>query len=290
LLVCGLKSMASIDMKTVLQNIVIGLLVAVGLFCSILLLANSWIKILVVALILICSVVWLISRGNLKKTSKYLVLSLMIFGICFTSFERYIFWNAGYPSTYNASIPDVTISYPNILNVSLTEVFQNAKKTNAFNLFKLEHPGEATFESIGLSTTFPGGRIEVSFYNEDTNTGFGFISSGGYPYHASTIQWIGVPSSRIYSQQQTPEETLKHIDDLGIQWFYEQVSEIYQNRTGTNPNTSNLDVGTQWQEYNEYRGMILQMTGWQRSGNSIQDIFHAAFQPNGTLLYMNMPK
>jgi len=281
--------MASIDLKTVFQNIVIGLLVAPGLFFSILLLSYSWIKILVVSLILVCGVIWLVSHGNLKKALKYLVLSLMIFGICFTSFERYIFWNAGYPSTYNASIPSVTISYPSILNVSLTELVQSAEETNAFNLFKLGHSGEAPFESIALSTTFPGGRIEVTFYNEGASMGFGFISSGGYPYHASTIQWSGQPPSRIYSQQQTPEETLKQMDDLGLQWFYDRVYEMYQNRTGMNPNTSSLDVSTQWQEYNEYRGMILQMIGWQRTGNSIQDIFHAAFQPDGTLLYMNIP-
>jgi len=281
--------MASIDVKTVFQNIVIGLLVATGLFFSTLLLSYSWIKILVVSLTLGCGVIWLVSHGKLKKALKYLVFSLMIFGICFTSLERYIFWNAGYPSTYNDSIPDVTIAYPSILNVSLTELVQSAEETSAFNLFKLEHLGETTFESIALSTSPPGGRIDVTFYNEDASMGFGFKSSGGYPYHASTIQWIGQPPSRIFSQQQTPEETLKQMDNLGLQWFYYRVYEIYQNRTGTNPNTSSLDVRTQWQEYNEYRGMILEMTGWQLTGNSIQDIFHAAFQPDGTLLYMNIP-
>jgi hypothetical protein len=280
--------MASTDIKTIFQNLAMGLLVAAGLFFSILLLSYSWMKILVVSLILVCIVIWLVSHGKLKKALKYLVLSLMIFGICFTSFERYIFWNAGYPSTYTSSNPNITIFYPGILKVSLTEIVQSAKATNAFNLFRLQHFGEITFESIALSTTFPGGRIEITFYNEGTNMGFGFISSSGYSYHASTIPWIGQPPSRMYSQLQTPEDTLKQMDGLGIQWFYNQAYEIYQNRTGTNLNTSSLDVSTQWQEYNEYRGMVLEMAGWQQRGNSIQDIFHVVFKPDGTLLYMNI--
>lgn len=285
----GLKQMA-VDKKTVIQNIVVSLLVAAGLFFSVLLLNYSWIKLLLVALILAGGIVWLVTRGNLKRNIKYFVLVLMIFGIGFTSFERYIFWNAGYPSTYRASEPTVTISYPSILNVSLTEVVQSAEKTDAFSLFNVEHPGKITFEFIGLHTSFAGGRIEVGFYNEATNTELGFISSDGYPYHASIIPWIGKPPSRIYSQQVPPEESLKQIDDLGLQWFYDSVSEIYQNRTGNNPNTVSLEVSTQWQEYGEYKGMILQMTAWQWNGDRIQDSFNVAFQPDGTLLYLNIPK
>ena len=165
--------------------------------------------------------------------------------------------------------------------------FENGK-TVAFSFFKLEHPGDVTFESIRLSTTFPGGEIEVTFYNQATNIGFGLISSAGYHYHASNLPWIGQPPSLTYGQRQTPEESLKQIDNLGLQWFYDRASEVYQNRTGANPNTSSLDIGTQWQEYGGYRGMILEMTGWQRNGDSIQDNFSVAFQPDGTLLYLNI--
>ncbi len=268
--------MAPIDVKTVFQNIVIGLLMAAGLFFSILILNYSWIKILVLSLTLGCGVIWLVSHGKLKKALKYLVFSLMIFGICFTSLERHIFWNAGYPSTYNDSIPDVTISYPSILNVSLTELVQSAEETAAFNLFELEHLGETTFESIALSTSRSGGRIDVTFYNEDASIGFFFTSSGGYHYHTRTMSWIGPPPSQIYSQQQTPEEALRQMDNLGLQWFYDRVSEMYQNRTGTTLNASTLDVSTEWQEYNEYRGMILQMIG----DNGMVIMFTASFLPH----------
>ena len=282
----------AVDKKTFVQNIVVGFLVAAGLFFSILLLSNSWMKLLLVGSILVSGIVWLVSRGNLKRNLKYLVLSLMVFGICFTSFERYVLWNAGYPSTFesaNMFWPARTISYPGILNVSLTDVVQSAQKTAAFSLFNLEHPGNITFEFLGLSTTSSGGRIEVGFYNEATNTGLGFISSDGYPFHASVIPYIGQPSSRIFSQQLSSEESLRQIDDLGIQWFYDYAYEIYQNKTSNSANTMGLEVNTQWQEYGEYRGMILQMTAWQWKNDTIQYVFIAAFQPDGTLLYINTP-
>jgi hypothetical protein len=282
--------MAIIDPKTVFQNIIIGLVVAAGLFFSILLLNFSWIKIVVVTLILVSGIIWMVSQGNLKKSMKYLVLSFLIFGIFFASFERYIFWNTGYLSTYNPSLPDVTVSYPSLLTVPLTELVQSAKETYAFNLFRLEYFGDISFESILLSTTYPDGRIEITFYNENANMGFGFRSSSGSPFVASNIPWIGHPPSRLYSGQQTPEETLKQIDDLGLQWFFDRVVEEYQNRAGTHPNTSSLDVNTQWQEYGDYSGLILEMTGWQQNNNVLQDVFHAAFQPNGTLFYMNFDK
>jgi len=117
----------------------------------------------------------------------------------FASFERYIFWNTGYLSTYNPSLPDVTVSYPSLLTVPLTEIVQSAKETYAFNLFRLEYFGDISFESILLSTTYPDGRIEITFYNENANMGFGFRSSSGSPFVASNIPWIGHPPSRLYS-------------------------------------------------------------------------------------------
>jgi hypothetical protein len=266
----------------IIQNAIIGFLVIVGISCSLLLVSYSWIKILLLASILIGGIVWFVSRGKFKRPLKYFVLALMIFGIVFGSFESYVFWNAGYPSTLMPSESAVTISYPRILNVTLTEVIKSAENTVAFKVFRLEHPGEVTFESILLDTTFPGGEIEV-------NMGLGFISSAGYHYHASNLPWIGQPPSHIYPQQQSPEETLKQIDNIGLQSFYKSASETYQNRTGTQLNITSLEISTQWSNYSHYQGITLSMTGWQRIGNSLYDIFNAAFQPDGTLLNMNIP-
>ncbi|PVX24914.1 MAG: hypothetical protein CW691_06120 [Candidatus Bathyarchaeum sp.] len=280
--------MASIDAKTVFKNIVIGLLAA-GLFFSMLTLTYSWIKILIVASFLVCSIIWLLSHGKLKKALKYLVISLMVFGICFTSFESYVFTKAGYPSTYDASAPDVTLSYPNILYVSLTEIVQGIKETTAFTLFSLEHSGTLSLEDIELSTTRPNGRIEVSFYAESSSMGIRFASSAGHHYVTSVTPWIGLPSSQLYFQKQTPEETLSQFDNLGLQWFYDQACEQYQNKTGTRPNVTSLDVSTQWQEYGGYQGMTLLLSGWQQVNNDPEDLFHAEFQPDGTMLYISIP-
>ncbi|MCW4016618.1 MAG: hypothetical protein NWF06_09635 [Candidatus Bathyarchaeota archaeon] len=280
--------MASIDTKTVLKNVIIGLLTA-WLFFSMLTLTYSWIKLLLASLILVSGVLWLVSHGNLKKALKYLVLSLMVFGICFTSFERQVFSDAGHPSTYDASTPDITLSYPKILTVSLTEIVQGIKETPAFNLFSLEHSGDVTLESVELSTTYPDGRIEVNFYTETSSMGIRFTSSAGHHYITSVRHWIGPPSSQLYYQKQTPEETLKQFDNLGLQWLYDQACEQYQNRTGTSPTVTSLDVSTQWQEYGEYRGMTLLLSGWQQVNNDPEDLFHAEFQPDGTLLYISIP-
>jgi len=275
--------------RTILQDLIVGFLIIAGLFCSLLLVNYSWIKILLLTSILVGGIAWLVARGKLKSTLKYFVLAVVIFGIAFGSFESYVFWNAGYPSTLMPSEPAATISYPRILNISLTAVVQSAEKTVAFGVFKLEHPGNVTFESILLDTTFPGGEIEVTFYNQATNTGFGLISSAGYHYHASNLPWIGQPPSRIYLQQQTPQEALKQIDNLGLQWFYHSAFESYQNQTGTPLNVTSLEISVQWSSYSHYQGLILTLLGWQKTGNSLYDVFNAAFQPDGTLLYINIP-
>lgn len=280
--------MASIDVKTVFRSIVIGLVVAAGLFFLLFILHISWMKILILSLTLGCGVTWFLSHGKLKKALKFLVLSLLIFITCFAFLENHFFWNAGFPPTYDASKPEVTLSYPSILNVSLTELIQGVEETAAFKLFELEHfgVGETTFYSIELSTSPPEGIIRVEFYNDATSMSLRFSSSAGHQYIARTTLWSGSPSHWWSSQQQS-SQALTQIDNLGLQWFYDRVSEIYQNRTGTALNATTLDVTTEWQEYNDYSGMILQIIGGQRDGNNVHGIVFAAFQPDGTLLYLN---
>jgi hypothetical protein len=279
----------AVDKKKALQNTFVGLLVAAGLFASILLLSNSWIKIVLLALVAGSCVAWIVVHGKLKKSLYVVVLSLLIFGLCFASGERYVYWNAGYPSTYNAQEPDVTLVYPNILNVSLAEVVQSAEKSSAFTLFQLEYPGAVTFESILLDTTFPHGRVEVTFYCKVADTGFGVISSAGQPYHASNIHWIGQPPSSRYPQQQSAMESLREIDSRGLDWFYSDVSREYLNRAGTVLNVNSLEVSTEWFDYNSshYQGLSLQILGYQKTGTNLWAVFSAAYSPDGTLLNIN---
>lgn len=261
-------------------------MVAVGLFSAVVLLDSSWIKIVTISLIIVSCIVWLVSHGVLRRAFKYVIIAVMIFAICFTTLEGYLLWNAGYPPTFMPSQQSVTISYSNILNVSLTQIVQSIKNTPTFSLITLEHPGEITFESMELDTTLRGGRIEVVLYQKSSNLGFTFVCSNGHSYHASVSSWGGYPPSRMFPQEQIPEETLKQIDTLGVRWFYNRAIEAYQNKTGVNPNINALQVSIQWENYGTYQGMTLLLKGYE-SNYTGHGVFFADFQPNGTLLYLN---
>jgi len=279
--------MASNDKYAIGKSLLAGILIAVGLFSAAVFLSNSWIKLVVIGLIIIGGVAWLVSHGLLRRTFKYTILAAMIFAISFSAFEGYMFWNAGYPPTFGSSQPGVTISYSNILNASLTEIVQSVKKTPTFSLLTLEHPGEVTIETMTLDTTFRGGRIEVVLYQESSNLGFNFGASGGGSYRILVAPWGGTPLSQMRPQQQTPDETLKQIDNLGLQWFYDRAIEAYQNKTGTTPDINALQVSIQWDNFANYQGMTLLLIGSYESNSSGHGVFFANFQPNGPLNYLN---
>jgi len=284
----GLTVMAATDKNSLAKSVAAGILTAIGLFSVVVLLGNSWIKIALISLILIGTIVWLKSHGTLKKAVKILLLGAMIFATFFTTAEGYLLWNAGFPPT---SIPEqgVTISQANILNVSLAQILQSIKTTPTFSLISLEYPSEISFESMDLETTIPGGRIEVTFYQQSSNLGFRFASSSGGSYHASVFSWDEPPLSQKFMQKQTPEESLKQIDSLGLNWFYNKAIEEYQKQTGVDPHIKALQVSIQWERYESYQGMTLLLIGYEiaENDNSGQGIFFAAFQPNGTMLYLN---
>jgi len=280
--------MATTDKHSLAKNVFAGILVAVSLFSAVVLLGNSWIKILIIALIVVSSLVWSVSHGILRKVFKYLIIAVMIFAISFTAFEGYLLANAGYPPTFEPSQQGVTISYSNILNASLTQIVQSVKNSPTFSLISLEYPGTITFDSMKLDTTFRGGRIEVVLYQRSTDLGFMFICSNGYPYHASISTWGGYPFSLIFTQEQTPEETLSRIDTLGLRWFYNSAIEAYQKKTGVKPDINALEISIQWENYGNYQGMTLLLTGVYQSNYAGSGVFFADFQPNGTLLYLNV--
>jgi len=279
--------MTSTNNNSIAKSIFAGILMAVGLFSVVVLLGNSWIKIVVISLIIVSSVVWSLSHGVLRRGFKRLILAVMIFAICFTTFEGYLLWNAGYPPTFMPSQQGVTISYTNILNASLTQIVQSVENTPTFSLITLEHPGKVTFESMKLDTTFGGGHIEVVLYQKSSNLGFKFVCSDGHSYHTSVSSWSGYPLSLAFPQEQTPEETLKQIDTLGLRWFYDSAIEVYQNKTGVYPDINALHVSIQWENYGTYQGMTLLLIGYE-SNYSGHGVFFADFQPDGTLLYINI--
>jgi hypothetical protein len=280
--------MAKNDNLSLPKNIIAGIVMAIGLFSATVILGNSWIKILVIALITVSSFVWWISHSIRKKVFEYLIFAVMIFAIIFTASEAYLLTNAGHPPTFNPSQEGVTISYSNILNASLTQIVQSVKTSPTFNLISLEYPGTIMLESMKLDTAFPGGRIEVVLYQESNDLAFMFVCSDGYPYHASISTVGGDPFSQIFTQEEPPEESLNKIDTLGLDWFYNSAVETYHNKTGVNPDINALEISIQWEKYGTYQGMTLQLTGIKLDNYSGSGVFFADFQPNGTLLYLNV--
>lgn len=169
--------------KAIIQNIIIALLTAARLFCSILLLSYSWVKIVAVTSILVPAAIWLVTHGSIKKTFKYIVVGTLIFAISFTSLESYLLLNAGYPPpTGVAASSGVTIAYPSVLNISLTGLVDNIEKSPTFALLTAEH-GKTIAEVIQLQTDVPGGVITVNFFGQNSAAFYSYTASAGYQYH-----------------------------------------------------------------------------------------------------------
>ncbi|MDR2719647.1 MAG: hypothetical protein LBC03_02445 [Nitrososphaerota archaeon] len=280
------------------KNLLMAIVTAVSLFSAVIFLSNSWIKIMTIGLIVVMGIVWLVSHGLLRRTLKYALFAVMIFSISFSAFEGYLFWNAGYPPTFGNSQPDITLSYPNILDASLTEVVQSAENTLAFKLFMLEHPKKVCIQAITLDTgLFRGGRIEVEFSNiifSHWGNGIRFIAVDGEAYHARVTSYalatLYFSSAQMYpqSQIQTPaDEAIQQIDSLGFRWYYNCIMEDYQNKMGVVPEINALQISFQWESGINYEGYALLMIGSYENNNQSRGVFFASFQPDGTLNYIN---
>jgi hypothetical protein len=279
----------AVNAKTIIQNILIGIIVAVALFSSILILSYSVIKIIVIPAILITGLIWLVSRGKIKRVLKFLVLFTMIFAISFASIEAYLFQNAGYPPV--PSQPDVTVSMQTMLNASLTEIVRGIEQGPTFSLLRLEH-ANLIFESIGLNPIGIAGGISVNYFIEDTHSIARFASWDGRQYKVTISRLIGQPFSEKYQSMQTAEETLMQIDSLGLQWFYDQALDLAQNRTVDLPTVDSLSISLTYESYRDYHGITVQLIGSHQTvmpDNTIRGsgILIASFQPDGTLLYMS---
>ena len=95
-------------------------------------------------------------------------------------------------------------------------------------------------------------------------------------------------------QSQIPEEdAFQQIDNLGLQWFYDQAIEAYQKQTGTTPEINELKIqislGYIGVNDKTYQGWILNMNGsYKNEYMSVgRFVFYANFQPDGTLNYFN---
>lgn len=277
--------------KTIIQNVIIGLIVALALFSSIIILSNSIVKISVIAIILITGIIWLATHGKIKKALKISLIIVMLFAISFASAEAYLFQNAGYPPTYSPSQP--TLSMQTMLNASVTEIVQGIEQSPTFHLLKLEHK-EITLESIGLNPIGVTGGIYVTYFIEDTHSIARFTSSGGHQYRLSISQLIGQPFSQKYPSTQTAQDTLMQIDTLGLNWFYNEALQIAQNRTSNLPTIDSLSISLTYESNSGYQGITIQLIGSHQTvlpNGSIngEGVLIADFQPDGTLIYMSRP-
>lgn len=275
----------SVDVKAIIQNIIIALLTAAGLFCSILLLSYSWVKIAAIVAILIPGAVWLVAHGRVRRIFKYVVIGALIFAIVFGSFESFLLLNAGYPST-NVAQATGNAGYAAVLNVSLTKLIQGIEKSPAYALLTAEH-GKTVPETITLdSSSFPDW-VEVDFYGEGSNTYLAFMApTVGDQYHVEVSTYsselLSLPYVQSYSQQEFSE-----INAKGLQSFYNLALQVAQNRTGTTPKIDGLALTMTVEDriYMSYEGVTVQIVGsYQGQSTLICD-----FEPDGTLIYMSQP-
>ncbi|MCL2477178.1 hypothetical protein [Candidatus Bathycorpusculum sp.] len=248
----------------------------------------SWIKVTLFGLMLFILCFWAVSIRLHRRTSRrvfmYMLAGVLIFTILFATSEVYMLRTAGYHPTFNPSQPKVTISRSTILDTSVGEIIQGIKNTSAFSILSLEYPGENILKYIELNTLNSGrdgGQILVR-YHHSTTIDFSFRADRGRPYEVTARPWnVEFPA---YIQPQTVDEALQQIDDLGLQWFYDQTVEEHQNKTGTTPEITDIKITITWDTYKTYQGLILSMTCFYENNEPRPAAFASSFQPNGTLL------
>jgi hypothetical protein len=277
-------------MYVVIKSLFAPIAIIASFLIALLYLNNSWIKIVILGLIVVSSVVWFVSRGLLRRVFKYVVVGVLIFALSFSAFEGYMFRHStSYPPTFDSQ-PGVTLSYPNILNVSLTEIVHDVKNTHDFKIFTSKYPNEFLISHITLSTITAGGSIYITFYQEPTHVFLSFNAGGGGPYHVNGGSSGDMMFWSKFTQSQEQDAVLKQMDTLGLQWYYDRAVEAYQNKTGIDSEVDELTI-TIFATHPSYPETQIQITGLHKEdGQNSRFAFNAFFQPNGTLDYISTPR
>ena len=215
------------------------------------------------------------------------LIALAIFVLVFESAGIYLFHLSG------PTVPQ--ISFPNVLESSLTQQLQNLQQSTSFRFLQAEHFGTLTFQDLTIRTTYsnsPGGigGFEWTFYTGDVKCKTFIGQSSGKPY---TYGLVGVFRSyslpQSYPSNQEIAESFNQIDNRGLHWFYDQAVGEYQNATGAEPVISDLRLNVAFNNVGNYQGITLLMTGTKAGhdnfGNKIYPtVFAVEFQPDGTVL------
>jgi hypothetical protein len=219
----------------------------------------------------------------------------MVFALCFSAFEGYLFWNSGYPPTYSQSNPDWTLSMTSLANLSVTELVHSVEASPTFGLLELEH-GSLAFDSMSLlpARGEGGGYIEVNFFSATDHTYFHFYSSNGHPFIMQQMTYTGRRMAEL-SIGEPVATSLSKIDALGFNTFYRQALQLAQNRTSSLPGIDSLSIAIAYaQSTNVYGGLTVQLIGsheipYPQDGVQGHGVLISEFLPDGTLIYMSQP-
>ena len=182
----------TVDKRSTVQNVVTGLLAAAEVYAIVIILGNSWLKMFMIVAALVPGLVWLVTHGKIKETSKLFVVGVMIFAITFASVESYLFYNAGYTPTYSSSEPEVSVSFQGFQNVSLTQILQGIEQSPTFGLLRFEYGGNIKFEFMKIEVSnYSGGYLGIDFFEENSNDYFHFYSSNDHQYTLEKTSYQG---------------------------------------------------------------------------------------------------
>jgi hypothetical protein len=218
----------------------------------------------------------------------------MIFTLCFSAFEGYLFWNSGYPLTYSQSNPDWTVSLPSFANLSVTELVHSVEASPTFGLLELEH-GNLAFDSLSVlpARGEEGGYIEVNFYSEKDHIYAHFYSNDGHPFVVEQMAYSG---QRLAEQSigGHVEASLSRIDEVGLYTFYRQALQLVQNRTSSLPGINSFSIAIAYAySMNSYGGgLTVQLIGSYGTPDPEDGVYGhgvviSEFSPDGMLMYMS---
>lgn len=277
-----------------IENIVAISVIVAGAAATFLL-SNSWIKYLLVGSALVLGIATLLpwSKTTIRRAVKFGLVGVMVFPLCFSAFEGYLFWNSGYPPTYSQSNPDWTVSMPSLANLSVTELVHSVEASPTFSLLELEH-GTLAFDSMSVQPARGewGGYIEVNFFSETDHKYFHFYSNDGHPFAVEQMSYSGL---RLAQQSigGPVEASFSRIDEVGLYKIYRQALQLAQNRTSDLPSSLSIAVAYA-QSTNSYGGLTVQLIGSHelpdpKDGAYDHGVLISEFSLDGTLMYMPWP-
>jgi len=270
-----------------IQNTAITLTLIFGLLASFFVLPSSWIKEVLITIVIICGLVYVLGRRQpkIKRSVIKALVPVMIFALCFTGVEFCLFQYAGYPPTYTSD-PKASLTRESMLNASVVDIVQKLEQSPAFSLLKLEYGDGIRFYQMFIDS-WKGGSIRVDFISEDTKHVYQFSSNNGDQYHLWVSQSGDSFPSSHYRLTGVSMQSLQQIDTIGLDGFYDQAIAIAQNKTANLPTIDALHMNL---AYNGEKGLAVQVIGYhvatsENGSMTVDEVLVSSFRPNAELQY-----